>query len=346
MLVLRSPSPAVGTPRRGEQGVADDQPRAHALGDVVADAAVVVGETVELEVRDEPIEPDGDAGRPVEDLGRDLGGDRVGAGVGEIEDLADLSILALDRGDLGRLDTGDQVVDLEHLDVRARLGVDLREVGVHVEHPGVRVAEEADARRPKGVNGARGVEPLAQGVPGGVAVEQRPRDRPVGNRGTCQGARDLRDAACRAVREPFAGGHRLVVERARGLEVQDDDRRVDRLHDGEHLGRRRIRRRVDEEELRSAGGERVAGGAGRLGSVDEARRDDLRAHRLEPLLDPALVSLEPCCAGRRTGASTPRARCRRPRPGVGRPASRSSSSCATAACLRAPAACSRVRARR
>ncbi len=150
----------------GEQGVADDEPRAHALGDVVADAAVVVGETVELEVRDEPIEPDGDARRPVEDLGRDLGGDRVGAGVGQIEDLADLPVLALDRRGLGRLDTGDQVVDLEHLDVRAGLGMHLREVGVHVEHPGVRVAEEADARRSKVVNGARGVEPLAQGVPG------------------------------------------------------------------------------------------------------------------------------------------------------------------------------------
>ena len=124
----------------------------------------------------------------------------------------------------------------------------------------------------------------ASSVPAGVVLEQRPRDRPVGNRGTCEGACDLRDAACRAVCEPFAGGHRLVVERARGLEVQDDDRRVDRLHHGEHLGRGRIRRRVDEEELRSAGGERVAGGAGRLGSVDEARRDDLRAHRLEPLL--------------------------------------------------------------
>ena len=203
------------------------------------------------------------------------------------------SLLALDRGDLGRLDTGDEVVDLEHLDVRARLGVDLREVGVHVEHPGVRVAEEADARRSKVVNGARGVEPLAQGVPGRVALEQRPRDRPVGNRGTCQGARDLRDAACRAVCEPLARRHRLVVERARRLEVQDDDRRVDRLHDGEHLGRGRVGRRVDEEELRSAGGERLAGGAGRLGSVDETRRDDLRAHRLEPLLDPALVALEP-----------------------------------------------------
>ena len=345
MLVLRSPSPAVGTPRPREQGVADDQPRAHALGDVVADAAVVIGETVELEVRDEPVEPDGDAGRPVEDLGRDLGGDRVGAGVGEIEDLADLSILALDRGVLRRLDTGDQVVDLEHLDVRARLGVDLREVGVHVEHPGVRMAEEADARRPNGVNGARGVEPLTQGVPAGVAVEQRPGDRPVGNRRTCQGARDLRDAAGRAICEPFAGGHRLVVERARGLEVQDDDRRVDRLHHGEHLGRCRIRRRVDEEELRSAGGERVAGGAGRLGSVDEARRDDLRAHRLEPLLDPALVSLEPSSQAVELGPVRREPDAEDRDPGWAAPR-HVVSSCATAACLRAPAACSRARARR
>ena len=47
---------------------------------------------------------------------------------------------------VGRLDPLDELVDLEHLDVRARLRVHLREVGVHVEHPRIRVPEEADAR--------------------------------------------------------------------------------------------------------------------------------------------------------------------------------------------------------
>ena len=77
----------------GEQRVADDETRAHSLGDVASDTAVVVGEPVELEVLDEPIEADGDARRPLEDLGRDLRGDRVGAGVGQVEDLSDLVAL-------------------------------------------------------------------------------------------------------------------------------------------------------------------------------------------------------------------------------------------------------------
>ena len=58
--------------------------------DVAADAAVVVGQPVEREVLDEPVEPDRDARRPVEDLRRDLVGDRIGARVGEVEQLADL----------------------------------------------------------------------------------------------------------------------------------------------------------------------------------------------------------------------------------------------------------------
>ena len=67
MFVFRSPSPDVGTPARGEQRVADDQAGADALVDVAADAAVVVGEPVEREVLDEPVEPDRDARRPLED---------------------------------------------------------------------------------------------------------------------------------------------------------------------------------------------------------------------------------------------------------------------------------------
>ena len=129
----------------GEQRVAGDQGRADPLGEVAADAAVVVGERVELEVRDQPVETDGDARRPREHVGRDLPGDRVVAGVRELEDLADLVLLPRDRGVVGRLDACGEVVDSAP-DVRAGLRVHLREVGVHVQHPRIRVSEEADAR--------------------------------------------------------------------------------------------------------------------------------------------------------------------------------------------------------
>ena len=67
MFVFRSPSPDGGHAARRQQRVADDQAGGDALGDVAADAAVVVGEPVELEVVDETVEPDRDARRPVED---------------------------------------------------------------------------------------------------------------------------------------------------------------------------------------------------------------------------------------------------------------------------------------
>ena len=146
MFVFRSPSPAAGTPRAVSSELPTIRPAATRSFDVAGDAAVVVREPVQLEVVDQPVEPDRDARRPLEDLGRDLAGDRIGARLGQIEGRADLLALPLDGGCVGRLDALDEVVDLEHLDVRARLRVHLREVGVHVEHPRIRVPEEAEAR--------------------------------------------------------------------------------------------------------------------------------------------------------------------------------------------------------
>ena len=249
MFVFRSPSPEAGTPRAVEQRVADDQTGRDALGDVAGDAAVVVGEPVQLEVLDQAVEADRDARRPLEDLGRDLARDRVDAGLGEIEGRADLVALALDRGCVRRLDPLDEVVDLEHLDVRAGLRVHLREVGVQVEHPRIRVAEEAEARGPQAAHRVRGIEPFAQHVPRRVAVEQRARDGAVRDARARERAGDLGHAAGRAVRQPFAGRHRLVVERPRRLQIEDDDGRTDRLHGGQHLRRRRVRRRIEQHEV-------------------------------------------------------------------------------------------------
>ena len=277
----------------GEQRVADDQAGRDPLGDVAADAAVVVRQPVELEVLDEPVEPDGDTRRPLEDLGRDLGRDRIDAGIGEVEGGADLLALALDRLGVGRLDALDEVVDLQHLDVRARLRVHLREVGVQVEHPRIRVTEEADARGPQAVHGVGGVQPFAQHVPCRVAVEKRPRHRSVRDARARECACDLRDAARRAVGEPLACRHGFVVERARRLKIEDDDRRIDGLHDRKHLRRRRIGRRVEHDEVDARRGERRAGLSRGLRRIHQPGRDDLCAHRLETRFDPTLIALEP-----------------------------------------------------
>src|SRR5262249_815974 len=82
-----------------------------------------------------------------------------------------------------------------------------------------------DARATEPADRASRIEPLVQDGPGRIALEQRPGDGSVRNPRPRERAGDLRDAAGGAVREPLAGGHRLVVERARRLHVEDDHRR-------------------------------------------------------------------------------------------------------------------------
>ena len=58
-----------------------------------------------------------------------------------------------------RRDPGGEVVDLEHLHVRADLRVDGGEVGVQVEHARVGVPEEAEARPAQRAGDAGGADP-------------------------------------------------------------------------------------------------------------------------------------------------------------------------------------------
>ena len=175
----------------------------------------------------------------------------------------------------------------------AGLSVDLGEVRVHVEHPGIGVAEEPEAGGPQSLDGAGSVDPLPDRLPGRIAVLQGAGDRAVRHACAGEGARELGDAAGRAVRQPLAGGHPLVVERPCRLEVEDDDRRLRRLHRREHLRRCGVGCRVEEDQLDSCGGERLAGGAGGLRGVDEPRADDVRAELGEPCLEFLPVALEP-----------------------------------------------------
>ena len=69
-----------GDAARGQQRRAEDHARAEALVLLAVESAVVVGERVEVEVLDESVEPDRDAGAPGEVL--------VVDGVVEREDLA------------------------------------------------------------------------------------------------------------------------------------------------------------------------------------------------------------------------------------------------------------------
>src|SRR5204863_9371169 len=105
--------------------------------------------------------------------------------------------------------------------MRASLRMYLREIGVHVEHPRIGVAEESEAGGTQAAHGVRRLEPVTDELPCAVAVEQRAGDRTVRNPRTRECAGELRDATCRAVGKPLARCHPFVVERARRLQVQD-----------------------------------------------------------------------------------------------------------------------------
>src|SRR5581483_1419375 len=166
-------------------------------------------------------------------------------------------------------------------------------VRIHVEHPGVRVAEEPEPGVANAADCARRVDPVADDIPGGIAVEKRPRHRPVGDACAREGSGELGHAAGRAVREPFAGRHPFVVDGARRLQVEHDDGRLRLLHRGEHLRRGRIRRRVEHHQLHARRGELRTRLARLLRAVDEARRDDLCAELRQPALEVLLIALEP-----------------------------------------------------
>ena len=116
-----------------------------------------------------------------------------------------------------------QVVHLEDLDVEAELGLVHGEVRVHVEHPRVGVAEEAEAATVKCSDRGGGAAPLLYLGPGISVIVECSRDDVERDGGALEGVGDLGHATGRAVREPLARVRVLVVERGAWLEVQDDD---------------------------------------------------------------------------------------------------------------------------
>jgi hypothetical protein len=66
-----------------------------------------------------------------------------------------------------------QVVHLEDLDVQAELGVVHGEVRVHIKHPRVGVAEEAEAAAPKRSDCGGGAAPLLYFRPGAFVFVER-----------------------------------------------------------------------------------------------------------------------------------------------------------------------------
>ena len=212
-----------GHAARRQQRVADDQAGGDALGDVAAGAAVVVRQPVELEVVDQPVEPDGDARRPVEDLGRDLGRDRVDCRRRRARrsrgsrrpcarsPSASAASTRSTRSSISSTSTCAPVCACTCVKSEYMSSIP----GYVWPRKPMRARAQRCARRAAASTQSRSA------VPRRVAVEQRARDRAVGDARPRERAGELRHAAGRAVREPLARRHRLVVERARRLQVED-----------------------------------------------------------------------------------------------------------------------------
>ena len=159
---------------------------------------------------------------------------------------------------------------------------------------------------------ARGsVDPLADRVPRRIAVEQRAGDGRVRDPGAGERAGELGHAARRAVREPLARRHRLVVERPRRLQVEDHDRHLRRLHRGQHLRRRRVGRRVERGPARRGRRQLARPPRGRRSRrVDQPGRDDVGAELARASPRARAGSPRAARAAPRTAASTRRGRCR------------------------------------
>ena len=124
---------------RGQQRGAEDHAGAEPLVHLAVEAAVVVGEAVEREVVDQPVEADRDPCAP-------SAKSSSSTDVVEVEDLAGQVDSARDLGVGDLLDPYPQVVELEHLHVTAEVGRDEGEVGRDVEHARVEVAHQAVPR--------------------------------------------------------------------------------------------------------------------------------------------------------------------------------------------------------
>ncbi len=165
-------------------------------------------------------------------------------GSGKFERPLDLGDLGLHLVILYRMDARLEVVDLQHFDVGAKLGMVHGEVRVHVEHAGVGVAEKADAAVVQLAHNAGRLHPLLDLAPGAVVVllgVTRGRVEQAGDdveldAAAGKGVGDLGHAAGTACRQPFARVGIGIVERWHRLQVEDQHGRLAALHRRQHLG--------------------------------------------------------------------------------------------------------------
>ena len=122
----------------------------------------------------------------------------------------------------------------------AELTVVLGEVAVHVEHAGVGVAEETHTAAAQGTQGAGGLGPVLDFGPGAAGrlfaaffLIQHAGDDVEIDITAVENRTELGNAAGAAVCQPLLGVGVGVVERGRGLEIENENGDLGDLHGGQ-----------------------------------------------------------------------------------------------------------------
>ena len=241
------------------------------------EATVVVGDAVEVEVGDQPVEPDGDLCGPAEVVLVD----RAVQG----EDLAGEVLAGHDLGVGDRSDPYPEVVELEHLHVTAEVHRHERQVGGDVEHAGVEVAHDAVPCVLESSPDAGRLDPPGDLVPGPVLLEIA-GDRAERNPCPHEGVGDLGQRAGAAVGEPLPRTERRVVHVLGGLQVDDQHRGAGLLRDRQQHRRRHVGREEADDQVAAGLAELLCGARAVLRVGDEADVDDLAVELLHPVADP------------------------------------------------------------
>ena len=146
-----------------------------------------------------------------------------------------------------------------------------------------------------------GVEPCIDLVPARVVVVQHAGHLVERHARAQQYIGDLRDGTRGAVGEPLARHRRAIaspverriIDRTFRLQIQEHDRDLRALQDGQNRRRHGVGRDVQEDDVDVRASEGVAGREGLVHGIDQAEVRDRDVRTAQSSLDPSELLLEP-----------------------------------------------------
>ena len=151
----------------------------------------------------------------------------------------------------------------------------LGEVGIHVEHPRVGVAQETETRAPQHSHRCRRLAPGTQAAPDPLIVIEHPGDDLEFNAGAVKSVGNFRHATGRTTGKPAAGVHRFIVERRFRLQIQHQHRHFGLLHNRQDLRTGGVGGRMTDEQIDIFCRQPAARLKGLLRRINHAQADHL-----------------------------------------------------------------------